>query len=329
MPETWINNGAREIVHENHAGLPLKGISWSAVFVGVIAALIVHILLALLGTAIGATTIDPQQEQNLFQHLGTGALVWTSLNMLVAIAVGSYVSGRLAHQEGALHGLLMFGVSTIIMLWLTILLASSLIGGVFGIIGSSTNALSQSISAFAPSVTNMVKDKLQENDINLDDLQNALQTMLSQSKPELQQDVNMHEQTKNIARNPKHTDADIDNWVRGVINHHYDTLPNDTLPTVDRNVLKNIIKARTSKNDQEVEQIVNQAEQSYQKAMQKFQQLKHQAEQKVRDAAKQAAEITAKMSWYVFFMLVIEAILSAVLGRVSQRIKTHKFLSHK
>ena len=96
MPETRINNGSVDTVHDVHGGLPLKRISWSAVFAGVIAALIIHILLGILGTAIGATTIDPQQEQNPLQHLGTGALIWTGVSMLIAMGVGSYVAGRLA-----------------------------------------------------------------------------------------------------------------------------------------------------------------------------------------------------------------------------------------
>ena len=60
--------------------------------------------------------------------------------MLIALAVGSYVAGRLAQREGALHGLLMFGVSTLITLWLAISLASGIIGGAFNILGSGFNA---------------------------------------------------------------------------------------------------------------------------------------------------------------------------------------------
>ncbi|WAH62076.1 hypothetical protein LZ023_37190 (plasmid) [Pseudomonas silvicola] len=126
MAEPWVNDGA--IVTDSYGGLPLKRISWSAVFAGVIAALIVHILLGLLGTAIGASVIDPQQERNPLEHIGTGALIWTGVSMLIAIIAGGYVAGRLAQREGALHGLLMFGVSTLITLWLAFSLATGIIG---------------------------------------------------------------------------------------------------------------------------------------------------------------------------------------------------------
>ncbi|WP_277966125.1 MFS transporter [Pantoea trifolii] len=335
MPETRINNGGVETVHENHVGLPLKRISWSAVFAGVIAALIIHILLGILGTAIGATTIDPQQEQNPLQHLGTGALIWTGVSMLIAMAVGSYVAGRLAQREGAMHGLLMFGVSTILTLWLAITLASGIIGGAFNILGAGVNAVGSGISAAAPSLTNMAKEKLQESNINLDDLKNELQTTLRQTgkselQPEnLQKDVNneannAQNQAEQTAQNPQNADNDLANWLKGVMNRH-----SDTLQAADRDALKNIIKARTGKSDQEVEQIVTKTEESYKKAVQQYQQLKQQAEQKAREVAEQAAAATAKASWFTFFMLVIEAVLAALMGRVGRKTQPRQVLSHE
>jgi len=335
MPETRINNGSVDTVHEVHGGLPLKRISWSAVFAGVIAALIIHLLLGILGTAIGATSIDPQQEQNPLQHLGTGALIWTGVSMLIAMAVGSYVAGRLAQREGAMHGLLMFGVSTILTLWLAITLATGVIGGAFNILGAGVNAVGNGNSAAAPSLTNMAKEKLQESNINLDDLKNELQTTLRQTgkselQPEnLQKDVNneannAQNQAEQTAQNPQNADNDLANWLKGVMNRH-----SDTLQAADRDALKNIIKARTGKSDQEVEQIVTQTEESYKKAVQQYQQLKQQAEQKAREVAEQAAAATAKASWFTFFMLVIEAVLAALMGRVGRKTQPRQVLSHE
>ncbi|MEG3109745.1 MULTISPECIES: TIGR04086 family membrane protein [Pantoea] len=335
MAETRISNGTTQTVATTPAGLPLKRISWSAVFAGVICALIVHILLALLGTAIGATTIDPMEEKNPLQHLGTGALVWTAINMLLAMAAGSYVAGRLAQREGAMHGLLMFGLSTLFTIWLAVSLASSVLGGAMNIVGSGFQALGSGISAAAPSVTQMAKDKLQENNINLGDLQNELETTLRQTgKPELQpenlqQDANKEaqnaeNQAADTAKQPQNADTDLTNWLRGIMDRH-----SDTLQAADRDALKNIIKARTGKSDQEVDQIVAQTEQSYQQAMQKYQELKQQAEQKAREAAEQAAAATAKASWYAFFMLIIEAILAGVMGMIGRRTQPHQVLSHE
>lgn len=323
MAEPWINDGV--VVTEAAGGFPLKRISWSAVIAGVIAALIIHLLLGILGTAIGASVIDPQQESNPLDHIGTGALIWTGVSMLLAIIAGGYVAGRLAQREGALHGLLMFGVSTLITLWLAFSLASGVIGGAFSILGAGASAVGSGVSAVAPSIGNIAKEKLQENNINLDQLQNELQTTLRQTgKPELQpeklqQDVSKEangaeDQAKETAQNPQNADNDIVNWIQGVINRH-----SDTLQAADREALKNVIKARTGKSDQEAEQIVNQTADSYQKVVAHFQQLKQQAEQKAREAAEKAAAVTAKASWFTFFILIIEALLAAVFGRIGRR----------
>ncbi|AKC31867.1 hypothetical protein [Candidatus Pantoea carbekii] len=329
MPETWINNNSRTTLHGARMELPLKHISWSSIFVGVIAALIVHITLSLLGTAIGATTINPLQEQNPFQHIGNSALIWTSLNMLLSIGLGSFIAGRLAQHEGALHGLLVFGISTIITLWLTISFASSVIGGVFNIVGHSVNALSQGVSNIAPSLTKIVKEKLQENNINLENFQNELKELINKATTPvlesntLQKNINnqiynVQEKNNNINRNI-HTDVDITNWVRNVVNSHH-----NRLEAKDRDILKKIIKLRNDIDDREAEKIVNQFETRYRQTIQKFQQLKQQAEQKARKAAEQAVSATAKTSWYIFFMLLIESLLSAILGSVGQRRQTSK-----
>ncbi|WP_282498072.1 TIGR04086 family membrane protein [Pantoea stewartii] len=335
MADTRINNGYTDPLVTGTAGLPLKRISWSAVFAGVICALIIHILLTLLGTAIGATTIDPLQEGNPFKHLGTGALVWTAIEMLLAIVAGAYVAGRLAQREGALHGLLMFGISTVITIYLAVSLASSVLGGAMNILGTGFQAVGQGISAAAPSVTQMAKEKLQENNINLNDMQRELETTLRQTgKPELQpeklkQDANneaqnAENQENNTANHPQTADTDLANWFKGVIDRHA-----DTLQAADREALKNIIKSRTGKSDQEAEQIVNQAEQSYQQAMQKYQELKQQAEQKAREAGEQAAKATAKASWYAFFILIIEAVLAGVMGMVGRRTQPRQVLANE
>jgi len=66
-------------------GVPLKRISWSAIFAGVIISIVVYLLLSILGTAVGASTIDPLKEQNPLDHIGTGALIWTGVSMLISI----------------------------------------------------------------------------------------------------------------------------------------------------------------------------------------------------------------------------------------------------
>lgn len=316
-------------------GVPLKRISWSAIFAGVIAAIFIHLLLTLLGTAVGTSSIDPMKEQNPLDGIGTGAAIWTGISMLVSIAVGAWVSGRLAQREGMLHGLLMFGVNTLFSLWLAVMLVNSAMSGAMNVMGAGLSAIGSSISAVAPQATQMARDKLQESGINLDDLQNELETTLRQTgKPELQPENLQNDaqnaansaqnQAQTTANNPQNADTDIANWVKGLI-----TRNQDTFQAADRDALKNIIKARTGKTDAEAEQIVDQTEKSYQQARQKYNELKQQAEQKARETADKAAAATAKASWFAFFMLIIEAILAGVMGMVGRRTQPRQVLSHQ
>ncbi|MFD1802288.1 hypothetical protein ACFSFZ_08810 [Mixta tenebrionis] len=325
-----------ETVHEAPLnGVPLKRISWSAIFAGVITSVVIHLLLTLLGTAVGTASIDPLHEQNPLDGIGTGAAIWTGISMLIAIAVGAWVSGRLAQREGALHGLLMFGINTLFSVWLAVTLVNYTVSGAMNVMGAGLSAIGNTVSAVAPHAARMAQDKLQESGINLDDLQNELETTLRQTgKPELQPEnlqndaqnaVNSAQnQAQSTANNPQNADTDIANWVKGLIARNQ-----DTLQAADRDALKNIIKARTGKTDAEAEQIVQQTEKSYQQARQKYNELKQQAEQKAREAADKAAAATSKASWFAFFMMIVEAVLAGVMGMVGRRTQPRQVLSHQ
>jgi hypothetical protein len=296
---------------------PLKRISWSAIFAGVVVSMVIYLLLTILGAAIGMTTIDPLKEQHPLDGIATGAAIWTGLNMLISIAAGGFISGRLAHREGALHGVLMFGVNTLICTWFLLSFANSAMSGAASVFGAGLQTVGSGISAVAPSVGRMAKDKLQENNINLDSLQNELETTLRQTgKPELQPETlqNQAQNAGNQAQNQLSQGGDIGSFIKGLADRN-----EATFQAADREALKNIIVARTGKSDAEAEQMVNQAEKNYQAARAKYEELKKEAEQKAREAADKAAAATAKASWFGFFMLIIEAILAGAMGMYGRR----------
>lgn len=328
-----MTNYDADLTKDNRAGYapnapltPLKRISWSAVFAGVILSMVTYLLLSMLGTAIGAATIDPLQEGNPFSGLSTGALVWMVITILLSFAVGGYIAGRLAQREGMLHGLLVWGVNTLVCTYLMIALVSSAVGGAVNVAGSGLRAMGSGIANVTPQATQMVKDQLQQANINLDDLQGELETTLRQTgKPELQPENleqqanteanNAENQANNVAQNPNQDpNQALNQWLSGVISRN-----NSTLQAADLDALKNIIKARTGKSDQEVDAIVQRAQQTYAQAYQKYQELKAQAEQKAREAADAAAKGVSTASWYGFFMLIIGGIISGATGAWGRR----------
>jgi len=306
----------------------LKRISWGTVFAGVILAIVTYMLLSMLGTAIGASTVDPLQENNPLSGLGTGALIWMLANVLISYAVGGYVAGRLASREGAFHGVLSWGVVTLISAYIVAMLFSSAIGGAMNVAGEGLKAVGSGIASAVPQAGGMVKNQLQQANINLDDLQNELTTTLRQTgKPELQPE-NLQRQAQGEANkaeaaaqsgSSQSPDQDLKQWLSGVIERG-----DSTLQAADRDALKNIIKARTGKTDQEADQIVDKAQQAYAQAYQKYQQLKADAEQKAREVADKAAAELSKASWFAFVLLVIGGVVAGFAGELGLRTQTHR-----
>ncbi|MBV4414009.1 hypothetical protein J0B02_14505 [Enterobacteriaceae bacterium YMB-R22] len=314
-----------EEVHVVGNRFPGRRISWSAVFAGVIISIVIYALLELLGVAVGASTVDPLKEQNPVDGLGMGAAIWTCISMMISAAAGGYLTGRLSPREGALHGLLMFGVNTIIFLVLMTMLANSVVSGTMNVVGAGLRTVGASVGAVMPHATQAVKEQMDENGINLDDLKNELTTTLRQTgKPELQPERleqraenevdNAQQQAAAAGDRSQTADQDITGFINGLISRNQ-----DTFQAADREALKNIIKARTGQTDAQAEQTVNDAEKTYQAAREKYNDLKKQAEQTAREAGEKAAAATAKMAWFSFFLLIIEAILATVMGKVGRR----------
>ncbi|MGB7802828.1 hypothetical protein [Buttiauxella sp.] len=302
-----VNKSARNIIR-------ISVISWGAVFAGVILSMLVYLMLIILGTAIGLSTIDPLKEQNPLDGIGMGAAIWTGLSMLIAIAAGGFISGWLARREGWLHGLLMFGVNTLICVWFMFVIANGAMTGALSVLGSGIQAAGSGISAAAPGITEQVKGKLDENNINLDGLQSEIETALTQP---VNPDASTNGQQNTGAVNNNGAN-DIAGFIKGLSERN-----DATFQPSDREALKNIIIKRTGKTDAEADQIVAQTEKNYQEARVKYEEMKKQAEQKAREAGEKAAKATARASWFAFFMLIVEAVLAGAMGKMGSHTKWH------
>jgi hypothetical protein len=104
-------------------------VRWGAVFAGLVVALALQVVLTLLGTAIGLSTMD----NGAGRGLGIGAAIWLILSVLISLYVGGLVTGHLAgvltRGDGALHGVLMWGLSTILAVYFLASGVSSILGG--------------------------------------------------------------------------------------------------------------------------------------------------------------------------------------------------------
>ena len=122
-----------------------RRISWGAVFGGVIIVVAMQLLLSLLGAGFGLGTIDTNAGSTpTATSLGIGAGMWWLISSCLSLVAGGFVSAWLAGVEirfdGVLHGLVTWGIATLLTLWLLTSAIGGIIGGGFAALGSVASA---------------------------------------------------------------------------------------------------------------------------------------------------------------------------------------------
>lgn len=175
---------------------PLAGtgfrLSWGAVFAGLVVATAVQIVLTLLGAGIGFAAWEPGESA---RGLGIGAGIWAILSVLVSLYVGGLTTGRLAgiltRKDGALHGILLWGLSTIVTVWLLASGVTALAGGAFrmvgGVLGATSGVVAQAAGGVAAGgerrverAAERVEATVERNRAELDTLGDTLQARAAQ-----------------------------------------------------------------------------------------------------------------------------------------------------
>ncbi|MDX2159951.1 MAG: hypothetical protein SF162_01375 [bacterium] len=147
QPTQQAQPEALQEVQTEVAVLPadLERLSWGAVIAGSIFALIIQIGLNLLGVGIGLTQIAPD-ENDPSPDLGEGVknagrtgIVWIGFSTLVSLFAGGWLAARFAgipnDLDGMLHGLLVWGLVTLVLLLLISSTAGRLLSGISNLVG--------------------------------------------------------------------------------------------------------------------------------------------------------------------------------------------------
>jgi hypothetical protein len=111
------------IEEEVVSSLPARPpISWGAILAGVVFVLAISWLLYLLGVALGLTVVGPAEVPEAGEELGWSAAIWMLVTSLIAFFLGGLFAARIAgiidKTEGMLHGLAVWGLSTLLALLL-------------------------------------------------------------------------------------------------------------------------------------------------------------------------------------------------------------------
>ena len=300
-------------------------ISWGAIFAGAVMALVSQLAFSLLGLGLGASAANPYSD-NPVGGLGMGAAIWTLLSVLISLFTGGYVAGRLAGmpraQDSMLHGLVTFGLTSLLGFYLLTSGLGSLIGGAGSLVSSVVSKATSAAGNAAPGLMDDAKSELQKNGIDTSDIQGQVDQLLRQTGMPALQPENLQNRAQNAAGDAQNTaqnaaqDPNAANTdIKGLVNKVFGQNQDVADQAKNREALVNVIMSRTGKSRPEAEQIVNNYQQTYEQAKAKAQQLKEEAKEKGLAAADAARKGAAKGGLAASLALLLGAIAAAIGGR--------------
>lgn len=135
-------------------------LSWGAIFAGVVIAVAVQLVLGILGAGIGLTMVDPVEGTTPgATGFGIGAGLYWLITTIIALGAGGYAAARVAgvHErfDALVHGLVVWGVTLILTLYLLTSAVGGIIGGAFRTVGAVAGAAGSTVAAAAPAAASV------------------------------------------------------------------------------------------------------------------------------------------------------------------------------
>jgi hypothetical protein len=275
---------------EGAPALPPR-ISWGAILAGGLVAVTVGAMLNVLGLAVGATTIDPEQpgETPGAGLLGIASGAWLLVANLIGLAAGGWVAARLSgtadDTDGVLHGLsvwaISFLVSAVLLGNIVAGTANTAIGGASAIIGGTAQGAGQAVGQAARAMAPQLAGTLDAQQL-ADRLREGLETGGDPAR------MSADQRRAEMAR------------LLGQRLRQGDFLPGQ------RERLAQVVAAEYGLQPAEAQARITRLETE-------ARQIAAQAETDARAAAQAAAEATATGAYWIFAALLLGAV-AAVLG---------------
>ena len=267
-----------------------RRIAWGAILGGVVLAVSIQILLSLLGAGIGLGSVNVAAGSTPdASSFGIGAGVWWVASTCIALFAGGYAAAWLAGNEirfdGFLHGLITWGIATILTLYLLSSAVGSLIGGGFSALGSVASSAGSGIKSAAEPVAKSFG-------VSPDVVQQQAQAYLQPSTATDPATMSPQDAQKAIAQN-------IVTYEQGGA---------DAPAAKERIIDITAAQMKISKAD---------ATKKFDDAQAKIQQTEDQAKQKATAAADTTASGASKTSFALFVDLLLGAIAAALGGAVA------------
>jgi hypothetical protein len=316
--------GRHELAADIIPALPpsIRRISWGAVFAGLIVSVMVSLVLATLGMSIGLGAVNPMEESNPFSGLGMGAALWWVISSLIALFCGGWVAARMAgipkRFDGALHGVLAWGLVTLLTFYFLGTTIGKLVGGVSSMVGQGMAAVGKGVSGMAPQAAETVKQELQRQGIELDQIKQEGEQMLRQTVQPLTQSGQPGQPSQPGQTPPGGAAAAAGDpsQTAGQLKDIIQRMKDGTASQADKDAAATIIASRTGKSREEARATVDRWSGTLQQSAQKMEKVKAEAEAKARQWGQTAAAGMSKASLWTFIALILGGLASAFGGRL-------------
>ena len=81
-----------------------SGVSWGAIFAGATAAAALSLILLMLGVGLGLSAVSPWKQEGVSAGaFGISTILWITLTQLIASGMGGYLAGRLRTKWASIH----------------------------------------------------------------------------------------------------------------------------------------------------------------------------------------------------------------------------------
>ena len=273
------------------AGIVRARLSWGAIFGGTVAALSLWVLLYALGLALGLSTVEPDDPGSV-RSSGIFTGIYGLIAPLIALFVGGLVAGRVSgfFDRGSdfIHGLLMWGMTTLAGTWLVATLLGSVISGV----ASAGKAAVQAGGAAAGALAEGAQGAAGLPGTLGIDAEDALapinQRLRAEGKPAI-------------------TPAQLQSTIRDA------TQQAVRQGRVDRSTLVQSIAQNTALSQAEASELAGRLETQLNQARSQISETARSAGRAAQDGALKAADATGKAFWGVFGALLL-GLIAAVAG---------------
>jgi hypothetical protein len=270
---------------------PSERISWGAIIGGAVTALGVGALLYALGFALGLSAIDPNNPSS-FRASSIFTGIWSLVTAFLALFAGGMVASRGAgvytRGAGAIHGLVMWGLTTIAGALLVFNILTLAIGSAAALGKTAIETGANAVSGTAGQAPGLAKAL----GVDFNDLLAPVNRRLrAENKPQI-------------------TASQLEAATKDVVG---DAVRQGRL---DRDVLTSSIAQKTNLSRADAEDIATRMQAAFDRTVERARVTVRGTASSLQTGALRAAEETGKAFWGVFGALLI-GLISAVLGAIA------------